>query len=68
MTDNERAELWKRLETQLAEAYERAALASGNDQLPALREINDLHGRLRYLKESKSIRALLAKIESIGEP
>jgi hypothetical protein len=68
MTDNERTELWKQLQTLLANAYERSAAATSKaEQLEALREITDTHSRLRYLKEAKDIRALLAKIESIGE-
>ena len=68
MTDSERAELWKQLKTQEADAYERAAIATGDERYTALGEICEIQSRLRNLQEAKSIRALLAKIESIGEP
>ena len=69
MTDNERAELWKQLKTQEAEAIE--AIASNPDarkELALVEALSFIRIRLNRLGESAGIRALLAKIESIGEP
>jgi len=57
MTDNERAELCKQLITTRAQPHEQQAM--GETVLPVDMRLHSL---------CNSIRALLAKIESIGEP
>ena len=70
MTDNERAELWKQLKTQEAEASERYAAAAPDtmESFDAYKALSYLQLRVRALDGAKDIRALLAKIESIDEP
>ena len=68
MTDNERAELWKQLKTQEAEAIE--AIARNPDarkELELVESLSFIRIRIQRLGEAADIRALLAKIESIGE-
>jgi hypothetical protein len=69
MTDNERAELWKQLKTQEAEAIETLARNSeATKELELVEALSFIRIRLQRLGEAASIRTLLAKIESIGEP
>jgi hypothetical protein len=63
MTDNERAELWKQLKAEQAKLYDRQAMGEN-----VWREMARIDVQLHSLKEAESIRALLAKIENIGEP
>ena len=71
MTDQERQELWVRLQKEKADALETQAIADAAADLATSRRMTDrlatIDHALRSLTEAESIRVLLAKIDTIGQ-